>query len=209
MGYYRAGFDVIGIDKEHQPNYPFEFYQADAIDVLTDFNWLDFYSDTHTNGSIKRADFVALHASPPCQQYTPLRARQGWKEYPDLLSQVRTELLKVGLPWIIENVPSAPMKHHVTLCGGMFGLRTYRHRRFETSWLIFQPHHPEHTVKTSTKKRRKDFDAGMNISITGDVGSYFGPACMGIDWMNGNELSQAIPPAYTEFIGRQLLEALQ
>jgi DNA (cytosine-5)-methyltransferase 1 len=74
--------------------------------------------------------------------------------------------------------------------------------------LMWQPEHPPHVAKTSTKKRRRDFDAGMHISITGDVGSWLGPACMGIDWMNGNELSQAIPPAYTTFIGRALLAAI-
>lgn len=90
----------------------------------------------------------------------------------------------------------------------MFGLRTYRHRRFETSWLMLDPHHPPHRVKTSTKKRWRDFNAGMHISVTGDVGSYVGPACMGINWMNGNELSQAVPPAYTEFIGHQLMRVV-
>ena len=107
-----------------------------------------------------------------------------------------------------ENVPGAPMRADILLCGAMFGLRTYRHRWFELSNPMFPllPEHPVHRVKTSTKKRRKCWDAGMNISVTGDVGIYVGSQAMGIDWMTGAELSQAIPPAYTEFIGGLLLE---
>lgn len=189
MGYYRAGFDVVGVDIKPQPRYPFEFHQADALD----------YCAEHGH------EYDAIHASPPCQDYSPLRARQNGKRYPDLYAPVKAGLLASGRPYIIENVPNSPLKDYITLCGGMFGLRTYRHRRFECSFLILQPPHPRHIARTSTKKRRVDFDAGMHISITGDVGSWLGPACMGIDWMTGNELSQAIPPAYTEFIGRQLI----
>ena len=149
-----------------------------------------------------------IHASPPCQEYTPLRARQNGKHYPDLVAPTRQRLAAAGATWVIENVPGAPLDHWFYLCGGMFGLRTYRHRRFECSALVLQPHHPQHIAKTSTKKRRRDFDAGMHISITGDVGSWLGPGCMGIDWMNGTELSQAIPPAYTEYIGHRLMEYL-
>lgn len=137
--------------------------------------------------------FDAVHASPPCHDHTPLRSR-------------------AGLPWVIENVPGATMRHDLVLCGTMFGLRTIRHRWFEISQhipVLTQIAHPRHTVRTSTKKRRSDFDAGMFISVTGDVGSYLGPAVMGIDWMTGQELSQAIPPAYTHFIGTQLIEQLK
>ena len=185
-----AGFEVWGVDIKPQPRYihPGRFVQGDALDPPFDLREFDF-----------------IWASPPCQQYTPLRARQGWKEYPDLLSATRESLMESARPWVIENVPGAPFNYYITLCGGMFGLRTYRHRRFESSFLMLQPSHPPHVTKTSTKKRRKCFDAGLHISVTGDVGSYVGPACMGIDWMNGNELSQAIPPAYAEYIGREFL----
>jgi DNA (cytosine-5)-methyltransferase 1 len=187
MGLHRAWPDaeIIGVDNRPQKHYPFTFVLADAMTF-----------------PLEGYDFI--WASPPCQQYTPLKARQNGRQYPDLLHAVRERLWAIGGEWCIENVPAAPMHFHVTLCGGMFGLRTYRHRRFETSWLILQPQHPAHGPKTSTKKRRRDFDAGMNISITGDVGSWLGPACMGIDWMDGNELSQAIPPAYSEFIAKQV-----
>ena len=203
MGYHRAGFDVVGVDIEPQPRYPFRFIQADVMDIL----------EERTQRLVPPWwRFDAIHASPPCQQYTPLRARQAWKEYPDLIAPVRAALQRVethvGTPFVIENVPNAPLNHYITLCGGMFGLRTYRHRRFETSWLMFKPHHPAHVAKTSTKKRRSLFDAGYHISITGDVGSWLGPACMGIDWMHGNELSQSIPPAYTQYIGTQLMAVL-
>lgn len=190
MGYARAGFEVVGVDIKPQPRYPFEFIQADATTFSLD-------------------GFDVVHASPPCQEYTPLRARQNGRHYPDLIASTRELLELAKVPWVIENVPNSPLRHYITLCGNSFGLRTYRHRRFETSWLMFQPEHRSHTVATSTKKRRKDFDAGMNISITGDVGSWLGPACMGIDWMTGNELSQAIPPAYTEYIGKQLMAHLE
>lgn len=94
------------------------------------------------------------------------------------------------------------------VCGSMFGLRTYRHRWFEIAGplMLARPWHPRHVAKTSTKKRRACWDAGMNISVTGDIGTYVGSRAMGIDWMNGDELSQAIPPAYTEYIGTQLIE---
>lgn len=189
-GYRRAGFDVVGVDINPMPNNPHEFIQADAMTFPLD-------------------GFDAIHASPPCQQFTPLRARQAWKEYPDLVDATRKRLWASGVPFVIENVMGAPLTHGVVLCGCMFGLRVYRARRFESSVFMWQPQHGPHDRLTSTKKRRKDFAAGMNISVTGDVGSWVGPACMGIDWMNGNELSQAIPPDYTEWIGKRLLESMK
>lgn len=194
-GYAAAGFEVYGVDIRPMPRHPHNFTQADALAILDDVQYC--------------RSFDAIHASPPCQAYTPLRALQPGKEYPDLLAIVRDRLVTIAKPYVIENVMAAPLTHGVVLCGGMFGLRTYRHRQFESSVFMWQPEHPPHVAKTSTKQRRRDFDAGMHISITGDVGSWLGPACMGIDWMNGNELSQAIPPAYTEWIGRQLIAALE
>jgi len=189
MGYHRAGFEVVGVDIKPQPRYPFKFIQADAMEFPLE-------------------GFDAIHASPPCQAYTPLKARQNGKRYPDLLAPTRERLVGSGMSWVIENVPNSPLHYYITLCANAFGLRTYRHRRFETSWMLMQPSHPPHFAKTSTKNRRKDFDAGMHISVTGDVGSWVGPACMGIDWMTGDELSQALPPAYTEYVGRELLKAV-
>lgn len=185
MGLHQAGYEVVGVDIRPQPRYPFRFIQADAMAL----DW---------------TGYDLIWASPPCQAYTPLRALQKGKEYPDLIAPVRERLIATGTPWIMENVPGAPMRYYITLCGGMFGLRTYRHRRFETSMLLFQPPHPKHTVKTSTKKRRACWDAGLNISVTGDVGTYVGSLAMGIDWMTGEELSQAIPPAYSRYLAEQI-----
>jgi DNA (cytosine-5)-methyltransferase 1 len=189
MGYHRAGFEVTGVDHLPQRNYPFTFIQADALE----------YVMGHGHA------FDVIHASPPCQAYTPLRALQGGKSYPDLVAATRAALTATGRPWVIENVPGAPLRHFITLCGAMFGLRTYRHRRFETSRMLFQPHHPPHIVKTLTKGRKAGWARGLNVSVTGDVGRYVGPEALGIDWMTGDELSQAIPPAYTEFVGRRLI----
>jgi DNA (cytosine-5)-methyltransferase 1 len=194
VGYYRAGFtEIVGVDLHPQPRYPYHFARADALEFLA---------------GVKLGEFDLIHASPPCQAYTSLRALQPGKEYPNLMAATREALKATGIPWVVENVPGSPMGYYVTLCGTMFGLRTYRHRRFETSELLMQPPHPPHLVKTSTKKRRRDLDAGMFVSVTGDVGSHVGPLCMGIDWMTGRELSQAIPPAYTEWIGREMLDKI-
>ncbi len=195
MGYHRAGFDVTGVDIAPQKRFPFRFIQADALG----------YVARHGH------EYDVIHASPPCQAYTSLRALQPDKEHPDLVSATRAALADIGRPYIIENVPGAPLHHYITLCGTMFGLRVYRHRRFETSWLMFQPHHPRHVVNAgghkAQRQRKQHYLAGGFVTITGNVGSYCGPA-MGIRWMTGQELSQAIPPAYTEWLGHQLLRAL-
>jgi DNA (cytosine-5)-methyltransferase 1 len=189
MGYHRAGFDVTGVDIALQPRYPFAFIQADALEYVAEHGH----------------DYDAIHASPPCQAYTPLQARHPRIERADLVAVTRRALRAAGRPWVIENVPGAPLEQFITLCGGMFGLRTYRHRRFETSWLMFQPFHPVHVIKTATRDRRAAWDLGLHVSVTGDVGVYVGPLALGIDWMTGDELSQAIPPAYTALIGAYLL----
>lgn len=189
-GYARAGFDVVGVDIKPQPHYPFESHRADAL-------------------AFPLAGFDAIHASPPCQDYSALHALSPDKDYPDLIAATRARLLASGVPWIMENIMAAPLDYGITLCGGMFGLRTYRHRRFESSWLLFQPQHPRHIARTATKRRREAWAEGMHVSITGDVGTYLSREAMGVDWMTGNELSQAIPPAYTEWLGRQLMTVLE
>ncbi|WP_109398807.1 MULTISPECIES: DNA cytosine methyltransferase [unclassified Mycobacteroides] len=197
MGYRRAGFEVVGVDINPQPNYPFEFHQADALEFLAEHG----------------GEFDVIHASPPCQDHSPLRSRAGVHGTGWLLGATFDSLMSQPAPWVIENVMGADMRADLVLCGGMFGLRTYRHRKFRIDlrlpMLLTEPIHPPHVVKTCTKQRRKGFEAGMNVSITGDVGSWVGPACMGIDWMTGAELSQAIPPAYTMYIGSQLLEHMR
>lgn len=191
MGYHRAGFDVVGVDINPQQRYPFEFHQADAM-------------------TFDLSGFDAIHASPPCQAYTVLGGREDLSHYPDLVDAVRERLQASGKPWIIENVPGAPLRDPITLCGAMFGLRSYRHRLFESSVPLIAPPHPKHAVRVNRRgeNRREHWENGGFITITGDVGVYCGPEAMGIDWMSGNELSQAIPPAYTEYLGRQLMAAL-
>jgi DNA (cytosine-5)-methyltransferase 1 len=192
MGYHQAGFDVVGVDHVPQPRYPFEFHQADAMTFPLD-------------------GYDAIHASPPCHDHSPLRSRAGEHGTGWMLDATLTRLANQPAVWVVENVSSAHNRADFLLCGEMFGLRTIRHRRFTVDprfgALLAVPPHERHRRPTRTKKRRVCLDAGMNISVTGDVGNYVGPLCMGIDWMTGDELSQAIPPAYTRFIGEQLLAA--
>lgn len=196
MGYHRAGFDVVGVDIEPQPRYPFLFVQDDALDFLAR-NW---------------RHFDAIHASPPCQEYTPLHALHPDKRYPTLIEPTRELVESTGLPFVIENVMSAPLHkdRSVVLCGDNMGLRTVRHRRFEYGGglVLDQLAHRPHRAPTATSRRRERWAAGWHVSITGDVGTYVGPEAMGINWMNGAELCEAVPPAYTEHIGRQLVAAL-
>ncbi|MGN2640517.1 DNA methylase [Nocardia takedensis] len=194
MGYHRAGFEVVGVDIADQPRYPFTFHQGDALEFLA----------AHGH------EFDAIAASPPCQAYTPLGALHPHKRYPDLVAPTREALEASGLPYVIENVMAAPLHRDrsIVLCGSQFGLRTYRHRRFESRLVLVAPPHPAHTVRTATRQRRQRWAQGWNVSVTGDVGRYVGPEAMGIDWMTGDELCQAIPPAYTHHLGGQLLAHL-
>ena len=138
--------------------------------------------------------WAQAYPEKPVTIVVPFAAGGGTEFLARLLGQ-RLEQ-RLGKPFVIENVPGAPIRQDLLLCGSMFGLRTYRHRLFTIDprlpILLTAPEHPKHVIRTSTKKRRRDFDAGMNISVTGDVGSYLGPACMGIDWMTGAELNEAI-----------------
>ena len=199
MGYHRAGFEVVGVDIKPQPNYPFEFHQFDALDMLKRWWWW------------APGLFDAIHASPPCQAYTQsaLSQRNAGKAYPDLLAPTRDLLEQTGLPWVIENVPGAPMRPDVVICGCQVGLALRRVRWFETSWQHFELAHPCHhtgpvvsVVGHGTPSWVRE-QLGYNPSIA----DY--RAAMGIDWMNRNELSQAIPPAYTELIGHQLLQHIK
>lgn len=193
MGYHRAGFDVVGVDINPQPRYPFTFHQADAMTFPLD-------------------GFDAVHASPPCQDHSSLRSRAGEHGTGWMLDATLDRLAAQPAPWVVENVSSAHNRADFLLCGEMFGLRTVRHRRFtvdpRVSLLIPVPAHYRHRRKTSTKNRISALAEGHNLSVTGNIGVHAGPACMGIDWMTGKELSQAIPPAYTEHIGEYLIRAL-
>lgn len=213
MGYARAGFEVVGVDIKPQPRYPFEFHQADAMTYPLE-------------------GFDVIHASPPCQGESILR-NLPWlrdREYPMLIIPTRERLQQLEVPWVIENVYNArrsPKKPHGMqagwLCGQMFGLPVYRHRCFETPFFWMQPGHPRHQVvighgRMVNDRRKGTLNAGSakgawgNQSIVTVGGGQFkkadGEQALGIDWMTKAELSQAIPPAYTEYIGRQLIAAL-
>lgn len=186
MGYHRAGFDVIGVDVSPQPNFPFEFHQCDALKFFLE-NW---------------RRFDALHASPPCQAFTNAQKIRG-NSHPDYVRSIREAFRLSGTPWVIENVPGAPLLDPVTLCGTMFGLGTYRHRLFESNRPLQEPVHPEHTAPTAKMGRPPKPGEFMHV-----VGNFSGVQqareAMGIDWMTRDELRESIPPAYTEHIGRQL-----
>lgn len=202
-GYQRAGFRVRGVDHKLMPRYiGEEFVQADAMEYL---------QSLIKSGEI--AEFDAIHASPPCQDYSPLKSVTR-KLYPRLIDATRSLCEESGMIYVIENVEGAPLAnlplfgtHSITLCGTMFpGLRVYRHRRFESNINLLAPPHPRHMVSTAKQGRPPEFD-GQFVTVTGSCsGADYARRAMGIDWMSLSTLSQAIPPAYTEFIGRQLME---
>jgi len=194
MGYHLAGFDVTGVDIRPQRRYPFEFIQADALDVLTDATFM--------------AAFDAVHASPPCQAHSKAQRLQG-RDHPELIAPTREALRRLGLPYVIENVPGAPLIAPVELCGCMFpGLGVYRERLFEAPWLALAPSHVPHRDPVTKMGRPPRPGERMHV-----VGNFSGVAAarkaMGIDWMTRDELREAIPPAYTRFIGEALIEHLR
>ena len=197
-GYADAGFDIIGVDIRPQPRYPFRFVQGDATDVLASWDILP--------------RFAAVHASPPCQSESDLRHRTG-KDYPDLLTPTLGRLADLPVPWVVENVASTQkMPGSLVLCGTEFGLRSgdrwlRRHRRFSSNVFLV--------------------GAGGCSCAGRLIGGIYGDggggqqsrgwrfrtkaeqqAVMGTPWMTRREMSQAIPPAYTRFIGEQLLAHL-
>ena len=187
-GYHAAGFEVVGVDINPQPRYPFEFHQGDALQYLLE-HW---------------REFDAFHASPPCQAFTLAQRIQG-NEHPDFITSTRAAFQLIGRPWVIENVVGSPLINPITLCGAMFpGLGVYRHRLFESSHPISAPAHPEHVAKV-TKMGRPPVDGEFMHVVGNFAGVAKAREAMGIDWMVRDELREAIPPAYTEHIGRQLL----
>jgi DNA (cytosine-5)-methyltransferase 1 len=194
-GYHRAGFEVVGVDIAHQANYPFEFHQKDALQYLS------------RHGD----EFDAVHASPPCQDYTLLKNQHG-NDWPRLIEPVRNLLDDLGLPYVIENVVGAgrEMIDPITLCGEMFGLGVIRHRLFETNWDLAQPQHLKHRGKVAGWRHGQYFD-GPYFAVYGQGGGKGTVAqwqqAMGIDWTDvRHEIAEAIPPAYTEYIGGELIE---
>lgn len=196
-GYSRAGFHVIGIDRDPQKRYPFTFIQGDALEFL------------RRNAQ----HFDAIHASPPCQRFArPTHLGRGRESHPDLIAPVRELLIASGKPFVIENVPGAPLNAPIVLCGAMFGLQVIRHRQFESNVPIVAPEHRPHQGGTGTHRWPYAFSGYYEIAGTGQKGWTMpqGRAAMGIDWpMVRRELVEAIPPAYTEYIGRQLVAHIQ
>jgi DNA (cytosine-5)-methyltransferase 1 len=225
MGYHRAGFDVVGVDIAPQPRYPFEFHKAGALEFLKCLREADDIGDAlgalNATGGLYLSDFAAIHASPPCQAFTIANNIHGRTDHPDLIRSTRRALMDAALPYVIENVPGAPLHFPILVCGLALGLKVRRHRLFESNVFLWGTGCPG-------KEKAADYlivfggaveMRGKQIGRTAKngpmmrrkrLGAEKGRAAMGIDWpMDKGELSQTIPPAYTEFIGRQLLEALE
>lgn len=202
MGYYLAGFDVVGVDVADQPNYPFTFVQHDALTLPRSF--------------YMRAD--AFHASPPCQGYSWAAKRWTEVERAYLIEPTRELLRSTGKPYVMENVPGAPLENPFRLCGEMFGLNVIRHRNFETNFPVIVPAHRPH--KKPIKRLARD-GSGRTVqrsaycTVAGHGGESDSfrledwQAAMGIDWTSKGELCEAIPPAYTRYIGEQLMAHLE
>ena len=195
MGYYRAGFDVVGVDIAPMPHYPFEFHQADALEYCAEHG----------------REFDAIHASPPCQRYSESTSERCRKNHPDLIGPTRNALLATGRPFVIENVEGAigELINPIKLCGTQFGLPIWRHRLFECPAIKF------FLVPPCKHIGRPILITGMGSTPRKDKGNlrYKSPiaekrVAIGIDWMTTHEITEAIPPAYTEFIGKYLLEVL-
>lgn len=191
VGYARAGFEVVGVDLHPQSNYPFEFHEADAMTYPLD-------------------GFDAIHASPPCHAYSSLNAPNG-RDYPELIAPTRERLIASGLPYVIENVAGAKgeMRSPTLLCGSMVGLPIRRHRLFETNWYLMAP--PcQHGVEVPRFRMRNHGKTYLNgvIAVYGDGGSkhrHLWREAMEMPWATNDEIAQAVPPAYTELVGHQLL----
>lgn len=206
MGYHRAGFQVEGVDKDPQPNYPFTFHQSDALEYLV----------THGH------EYDIIHASPPCQGYSRSTApfRSAGREYADLMAATRDLLNASGKPWIMENVPGSPMRPDVRLNGRMFGLRVVRWRWFEVGGGLFVMNAGKNTIPRGLVKNGECvsvFGKGAYRKSATDAHPTFDQGsvkatwqyAMGIDWMDNEGLREAIPPAYTEWIGQQIFEQVK
>lgn len=189
-GYYSAGFRVIGVDIEPQPHYPFEFHQADALTYPLE-------------------GFDAYHASPPCQDYTQatLQWRKAGYLYPNLIEEFRHRLMATGKPFVIENVKGSPLIHPVLLTAAMFGIKIKRDRYFECHGFDIP-----FTLSPTTPKAVKMGRAIKEGDILQPVGHFSGVAYaqkeFGLPNRTQRELAEALPKAYTEYIGKYLMEAV-
>jgi len=196
MGYQRAGFEVVGVDIDPQPNFPFEFIQADALGMSQRF----------------LKSFDVIHASPGCQSYSDLAKRNGNGHlWPRLIEPVREMLERTGRPFVIENVEGAPLIEPIMLCGTMFPeLRVLRHRLFESNVELKTPPHGKHPLVFTLDKRKAHYGkldqdkSFVQVTGGGNCSIKNAKSAMGIEWMTKGELNESIPPAYTEYLGRQL-----
>lgn len=194
MGYHLAGFEVVGVDIEPQPRYPFEFHQADALEFIAQHGH----------------KFDVIHASPPCQAYSISRNNGCHPNAPKLIEPVREVLQQSRKVYVIENVPGAPLKHFIQICGASFGLGVSgfdlcRHRIFESNvFLLSMPcqHRRGKTIGVYGNGTNSWHRNKFGRCVTLDEQK----RAMGIDWMTRAELTQAIPPAYTEWLGKQILQ---
>jgi DNA (cytosine-5)-methyltransferase 1 len=219
-GYMLAGFDVTGVDLYPQKRYPrndhMRFVQGDAIEYILAHGW----------------EYDAIHASPPCQTHSTITPDKS--KHLDLIPQTRYALECMGVPYIIENVPGAKkaLRNPVMLCGADFGLKVYRHRLFESNVMLLVPPHIKHTLPSDDEmtltpeqqaaldlivaQDKRHFDKHGKHRYTGDTrfvtvaghitGRDYAAFAMGIDWMDTPALAQAIPPAYTHYLGKQLMQ---
>lgn len=210
MGWNRAGFEVLGIDINPQPNYPFDFIQMDALE------WLESFSLTRHGWKVH---FAGIHASPPCQAFS--RRTPNKENHPDLITPLRPLLEETGLPYVIENVEGAPLHNPSLLCGSMFGLDVRRHRLFETNWSLCVPrcdHERQDACKKYLIYDHKKWYWTSVVPVYGSGGRKaveYWPSAMGCGdtwddcWMTREELAESIPPAYTEYIGGELKRYLE
>ncbi|MFF7234430.1 DNA methylase [Streptomyces sioyaensis] len=201
MGYYLAGYDVVGIDVTDRPRYPFPFIQGDAVE----------YVRVHGH------EYDLIHASWPCQHYTALTRgtnRKRRKTYPDLIGPGREAMLATGRPYVIENVPGAPLRPDLTLCGTQFGRPFLRHRVFEIhGWFAMQPQHQRHRDRVRGYRHGVRHPGGY-LAIYGDGGDKASvpeiQAAFRMWWTDvREELTEAIPPAYTHHIGEQATDQIR
>jgi DNA (cytosine-5)-methyltransferase 1 len=218
-GYRRGGFEVIGVDSaplQKQYIEPDNFYQLDVMEILDEWSWNGGHyhlppdqRDGPLGAYLYVRDFDLIHASAPCQGYSATKRFNPGIVYPKLIEPVRDALRRAGKPYVMENVETAPLYATVTLCGGMFpeqGLRVYRHRIFETNFPVAQPIHNPH-LAPQAKMGRPPKD-GEFMHVVGHFPSMqYARDAMGIQWMRRNELAEAIPPAYTEYIATYAIAA--
>lgn len=222
-GYKLAGFDVYAVDIDPQPRNPFPFYQGDAIAALRALLHGGAVPFIHKDGFVEfltLADFAAVHSSPPCQAFSAMKHMPDAKTHPELIEPTRALLEQIDLPWVIENVVGAPLHGAAILCGTMFnlgaaGFALQRHRQFETSFNMEPPGGCDHSKPTigiyggHVRCRSSKFWRNTGADFPGyDKRALAVEAMGGTDWMTMNQMSEAIPPAYSEYVGHHMMQEI-